>query len=91
VDGLQNRKMAYIRKVIMFEPMNPDLWVHLHLFSRDVAQKEKAIFKAYELKPDNTFVQEVIIKHFLKTQQWQKAFKVLIKSYQQQTTLNEPQ
>jgi len=64
------------------------LWVHLYLFSEDEQVQAKAIFKAYDLEPENTFVQEHILRFYLKTQQWKKAFKILVRSYQQATNNN---
>jgi hypothetical protein len=55
-EDLQNKKMALIRRALVNEPMNGDLWVHFHLFSSDPHVRQQAIFKAYELSPDNTFV-----------------------------------
>jgi len=53
--------------------------------------KARAIFKAYELEPESTFVQELTLKFFIQTKQWQKAFKIIVRSYQRAFDANEPQ
>lgn len=75
----------------MLNPASANLWVHFHIFTQDQFVKSQAIYKAYEIDPENTFVQETLLRHYLRTQQWQKGFKVLIRSYQRATNLNEPQ
>jgi hypothetical protein len=40
----------------MKEPLQADLWVHLYIFSNDKEIKSRAIFKAYELEPENKLV-----------------------------------
>lgn len=48
--------MTLVRQAIMQEPLQANLWVHLYLFSTEEAVQAKAIFKAYELEPENIFV-----------------------------------
>ena len=81
-EELQQRKITLIRKAILLEPMQANLWVHLHLFSTDENTQARAIFKAYELEPESSFVQENILRFYLKTKNWSKAFKILVRSYQ---------
>ena len=57
--------MQLIRQAIVAEPAQANLWVHLHLFSKDEFVRARAIFKAYELEPESTFVQELTLKFFI--------------------------
>ena len=36
-------------------------------------------------------MQELILKFYLQTKQWKKAFKIIVRSYQRATNANEPQ
>jgi hypothetical protein len=48
-ESLQNLKISLIKKAILLDPSQANLWVHLHMFSADETTRAKAIFKAYDL------------------------------------------
>lgn len=48
--------MRYIKQALMLEPENANLWVHLSLFSDQPDQKAHAIYRAYQLEPESTFI-----------------------------------
>jgi hypothetical protein len=60
------------------------------MFSKEEFVRARAIFKAYELEPESSFVQEMILKFYLQTKQWRGAFKMIVRSYQRATNAGEP-
>ena len=59
--AIDRQKIDFVRKAIMLDPNNAELWVHLHIFSdqnTDESRKlrAKAIFKAYQLDSEHLFV-----------------------------------
>jgi cytochrome c-type biogenesis protein CcmH/NrfG len=81
---LHTEKIRLIRRAIMLEPQRAELWILLSQFLADSSpQKAQAIFKAYELEPENQDVQSQLIKLYLKNpKSYIKAFRVIVKSYQ---------
>lgn len=81
---MHTEKIRLIRRAIMLEPQRAELWILLSQFLADSSpQKAQAIFKAYELEPENQDVQSQLIKLYLKNpKSYIKAFRVIVKSYQ---------
>ena len=53
--------------------------------------RAKAIFKAYELDPEDPFVQENLLMHYLSSRRtYSRAFKLIVRSRQQSSVKLEP-
>lgn len=89
-ESIAAKKIRYARQAIMLDPENAELWVHLHLCltsgsPEDTAMRAKSIFRAYQLDPEQPFVQEHLLKHYMSSPKtYSRAFHMILRTTQQQ-------
>ena len=68
--------------------------MHIFADAKNEEQRQmraKAIFKAYELDPEDPFVQENLLMHYLSScKTYSRAFKLIVRSMQQSSVKLEP-
>ena len=87
--GRKDEARTEVMHLLRNDPMDEDLWVHLHLFTSG-EESTKALFKAYDINPSSALVLNCLLTHYLSSGQIAQFFQALQMAKKYTTVFQNP-